>query len=72
MKQVLINLIDNTINYIYKNHRLKISFFDPYKNYLVEITDEETAIVKHIIETHIQTINVKSTIIIGTSFSVTV
>ncbi len=104
IKQVLINLIDNAIKYSYKNGRIKISFFDMDKNYLVEITDEGPgiskedlpriferfyrtdkarsrekggtglglAIVKHIIEAHNQTINVRSTLKVGTTFAFTV
>ena len=35
-----INLIDNAIKYNHKNSRIKISFFDPDKNYLIKITDK--------------------------------
>lgn len=44
IKQVLVNLIDNAIKYNYKGGRIKISFFDMDKNYLVEITDEGSGI----------------------------
>ena len=103
IKQVLINLIENAIKYSGKKTRIKISFFDMDKNYLIEITDEgvgidekdlpriferfyrtdkarsrETggsglglAIVKHIIEAHHQTINVRSTLDVGTTFAFT-
>ncbi len=104
IKQVIINLIDNAVKYSHKNNRVKISFFDMDKNYLIEITDEGPgiaendlprlferfyrtdkarsrekggsglglAIVKHIIEAHNQTINVRSTVGVGTSFAFTV
>jgi two-component system phosphate regulon sensor histidine kinase PhoR len=103
IKQVLINLIDNAIKYSSENKRIKISFFDMDKNYLIEITDEGNgiskedlprvferffrtdkarspktggtglglSIVKHIIEAHKQTINVRSKIGIGTTFAFT-
>jgi len=104
IKQVLINLIDNAVKYSYPGGKIKISFFDMDKNYLVEITDEGPgisqedlpriferfyrtdkarsrekggsglglAIVKHIIEAHNQTINVRSTLGVGTTFAFTV
>jgi two-component system phosphate regulon sensor histidine kinase PhoR len=103
-RQVLINLIDNSIKYGKKNDgRTKISFFDMDENILVEVTDNGIgisqqdiprvferfyrtdkgrsreqggtglglAIVKHIIEAHDQTINVRSTIDVGTTFGFT-
>lgn len=103
IKQVLVNLIDNGIKYNYENGRIKISFFDMDKNYLIEITDEGQgisaadlpriferfyrtdkarsrdkggtglglSIVKHIIEAHNQTINVRSSLGVGTTFAFT-
>jgi len=103
IRQVLINLIDNSIKYNNDNGKTKVSFFDMDENELIEITDNgigiETkdisrlferffrvdksrsrgqggsglglAIVKHIIEAHNQTINVRSTIGVGTTFAFT-
>jgi two-component system phosphate regulon sensor histidine kinase PhoR len=103
IKQVLVNLIDNGIKYNYENGRIKISFFDMDKNFLIEITDEGQgisaadlpriferfyrtdkarsrdkggtglglSIVKHIIEAHNQTINVRSSLGVGTTFAFT-
>jgi len=104
IRQVLINLIDNSIKYgNLENGKTKISFFDMDENILVEITDNGNgieasdlprvferfyrtdkgrsreqggsglglAIVKHIIEAHEQTINVRSTIGVGTTFAFT-
>ncbi|MCX6251783.1 MAG: ATP-binding protein [Bacteroidetes bacterium] len=103
IRQVLINLIDNSIKYGKEGGNTKISFFDMDENWLIEITDngigiEERdiprvferfyrvdksrsreqggsglglAIVKHIIEAHDQTINVRSTVGIGTTFAFT-
>lgn len=104
IRQVFINLIDNSIKYGLKNGgRTKISFFDMDENILVEVTDNGIgisqhdlprvferfyrtdkgrsreqggtglglAIVKHIIEAHQQTINVRSTIEVGTTFGFT-
>lgn len=104
IKQVFINLIDNSIKYNQKNSKIKISFFDMDINHLIEITDEGVgiseedlpriferfyrtdkarsrkqggtglglAIVKHIIEAHNQTINVRSTVGVGTTFAFTI
>ncbi len=104
INQVFINIIENAIKYSYKNSRIKISFFDMDKNYLVEITDQGPgisktdlpriferfyrtdkarsrnkggsglglSIVKHIIEAHKETINVRSTIGVGTTFAFTI
>ena len=105
IRQVLINLIDNSIRYSNQEAeaKTKISFFDMDENLLIEITDngigiEEgelsrvferfyrtnrgrsreqkgsglgLAIVKHIMEAHEQTVNVRSTIGIGTTFGFT-
>jgi two-component system, OmpR family, phosphate regulon sensor histidine kinase PhoR len=105
IRQVFINLIDNSIKYGNpENGKTKISFFDMDENVLAEITDNGNgidsadlprvferfyrtdkgrsreqggtglglAIVKHIIEAHDQTINVRSTIGVGTTFAFTV
>ena len=103
IRQVLINLIDNSIKYGNENGATKISFFDMDENILIEVTDNGVgvtqqdiprlferfyrtdkgrsreqggtglglAIVKHIIEAHRQTINVRSTIGVGTTFAFT-
>jgi len=104
IRQVLMNIIDNTIRYGQEQGgRTKISFFDMDENILVEVTDNGIgieqedmprvferfyrtsrgreisgkgkglglAIVKHIIEAHQQTINVRSTIGLGTTFGFT-
>ncbi|MCF8302718.1 MAG: sensor histidine kinase [Bacteroidales bacterium] len=104
MRQVMTNLIDNSIKYGKKeNGKTKISFFDMDENYLVEVTDNGVgmakqdiprvferfyrtdkgrsreqggtglglSIVKHIIEAHDQTINVRSTLGVGTTFAFT-
>jgi two-component system phosphate regulon sensor histidine kinase PhoR len=103
IRQVLINLIENSIKYSKEKGRTKISFFDMDENVLVEVTDNGVgiaqddlpriferfyrtdkararsqggtglglAIVKHIIEVHGQTINVRSTVGIGSTFAFT-
>ncbi|MCK9218859.1 MAG: ATP-binding protein [Bacteroidales bacterium] len=104
IRQVLTNIIDNSIRYGKKEGgNTKITFFDMGENILTEITDSgigiETediprvferfyrtgqgraatkkgkglglAIVKHIIEAHEQTINIRSTIGVGTTFGFT-
>ena len=103
IRQVIINLIDNSIKYGIENGRTKVSFFDMDENMLIEVTDNGIgvsqqdiprlferfyrtdkgrsreqggtglglAIVKHIIEAHRQTINVRSTVGIGTTFAFT-
>jgi len=103
IRQVLINLIDNSIKYGTEGGKTKISFFDMDENILIEVTDNGLgvdskdiprlferffrvdksrsreqggsglglAIVKHIIEAHHQTINVRSTIGVGTTFAFT-
>jgi two-component system phosphate regulon sensor histidine kinase PhoR len=104
IRQVLDNLIVNSIRYGIENGRTKISFYDMGENILVEVSDngigiEEKhlarvferfyrvdksrtreeggtglglAIVKHIAEAHHQTVNVRSTPGIGSTFSFTV
>lgn len=103
IRQILNNLIENSIKYGKPEGRTKISFFDMDEQVLIEVTDsgigigeEELprvferfyrtsrgraadqvgsglglAIVKHIVEAHGQTINVRSTIGIGTTFAFT-
>lgn len=104
IRQVLTNIIDNSIRYGNPGTgRTKIGFFDMDENILIEITDngigieqenlprvferfyrtargrEATrkgkglglAIVKHIMEAHNQTVNVRSTIGVGTTFGFT-
>jgi two-component system, OmpR family, phosphate regulon sensor histidine kinase PhoR len=104
IRQVFINLIDNSLKYGPKQGgKTKISFFDMDEHILIEVTDNGIgisqqdiprvferfyrtdkgrsreqggtglglAIVKHIIEAHEQTINVRSTIEVGTTFGFT-
>jgi two-component system phosphate regulon sensor histidine kinase PhoR len=104
IRQVLTNIIDNSIRYGNpQNGRTKITFFDMDENILTEITDNGIgidagdlsrvferfyrtdrgraatkkgkglglAIVKHIVEAHHQTINVRSTVGVGTTFGFT-
>jgi len=104
IRQVLVNLVDNSIKYgRSKDGRTRVSFFDMDENILIEVTDngpgvapEEIprvferfyrthearsrdksgsglglSIVKHIIEAHDQTINVRSSLGIGTTFAFT-
>jgi two-component system phosphate regulon sensor histidine kinase PhoR len=103
IRQVLINLIDNSIKYGKENGKTKVGFFDMDENILIEVTDNGVgisqndlprlferfyradksrsreqggsglglAIVKHLIEAHNQTINVRSTIGIGSTFAFT-
>jgi two-component system phosphate regulon sensor histidine kinase PhoR len=103
IRQVLVNLIVNSIKYGKPNSKTKIGFYDMDPNILVEISDngigiEEKnlvrlferfyrvdksrsreqggtglglSIVKHIIEAHNQTINVRSTIGVGSTFGFT-
>ena len=102
-RQVLINLLDNSIKYGTEGGKTKVGFFDMDENILIEVTDNGLgvdtkdiprlferffrvdksrsreqggsglglAIVKHIIEAHHQTINVRSTIGVGTTFAFT-
>ena len=103
IRQVLINLVDNSIKYGKEEGKTKICVFDMDENFLIEITDDGLgidakdiprlferfyrvdksrsreqggsglglAIVKHIIEAHNQTINVRSTVGVGTTFAFT-
>lgn len=104
IRQVLVNLIDNSIKYAKtENSKTKISFFDMDENLLLEVTDngigiakeniprlferffrtdkarsrEEggtglgLSIVKHIMEAHHQSVNVRSTPGIGSTFAIT-
>jgi two-component system, OmpR family, phosphate regulon sensor histidine kinase PhoR len=103
IRQVLSNLVENSIKYGKSEGVTKVSFFDMDEHILVEMTDNGIgissnelprvferfyrtgsgrvaesggsglglSIVKHIIEAHDQTINVRSTIGIGTTFSFT-
>jgi two-component system, OmpR family, phosphate regulon sensor histidine kinase PhoR len=103
IRQVLINLVDNSLKYGVEGGKTKVGFFDMDENWLIEVTDngigiEEKdiprlferffrvdksrsreqggsglglAIVKHIIEAHNQTINVRSTVGVGTTFAFT-
>ena len=103
IRQVLINLLDNSIKYGTETGKTKVSFFDMDENLLIEVTDNGIgvdskdisrlferffrvdksrsreqggsglglAIVKHILEAHKQTINVRSTIGVGTTFAFT-
>ncbi|HOI00776.1 MAG TPA: ATP-binding protein [Bacteroidales bacterium] len=103
IRQVLTNLLDNSIIYGNKKGITRVGFFDMDKNLLVEVTDDGEgiapedlprlferfyrtdkarsrekggsglglAIVKHIIEAHDQTIHVRSTLGVGTTFGFT-
>ncbi len=103
MRQVITNLLDNSIKYGKENGETVAGFYDMDENILVEITDNGIgidekhlprlferfyrvdkhrsreqggtglglAIVKHIIEAHQQTINVRSTVGVGTTFAFT-
>lgn len=103
IRQVLTNLLQNSISYGSEKGFTKVSFFDMDEHFLIEVTDNGIgisqedlpriferfyrtdksrsreqggtglglAIVKHILEAHKQSINVRSTIGIGTTFSFT-
>ena len=103
IRQVITNLIVNSIKYGNENGKTVCSYYDMDENILVEVTDngigisEEhlprlferfyridkhrsreqggtglgLAIVKHILEAHQQTINVRSTVGVGTTFAFT-
>ncbi len=103
IRQVLVNLIDNSFKYGKANGTTAVSLFSLHQQVLVEVTDEGTgideknlprlferfyrtdasrsrqiagsglglSIVKHIVEAHQQTINVRSTVGIGSTFGFT-
>lgn len=103
IRQVMVNLLDNSIKYGNENGSTTVSFYDMADNVLIEITDdgigipEENlprlferfyrvdksrsreqggtglglSIVKHIIEAHNQTINIRSKVGIGSTFGFT-
>ncbi len=103
IRQVLINLVSNSIKYGNPNGATKVSFYDMDKNILVEVADSGIgipekhlkhvfdrfyrvdksrsreqggsglglSIVKHIMEAHQQTINVRSTAGLGSTFGFT-
>lgn len=103
IRQVMTNLISNSIKYGKDNGRTRVGFYDMDKNILIEIADNGIgipkkhlnhvfdrfyrvdksrsraqggsglglSIVKHIIEAHNQTINVRSTPELGSTFGFT-
>jgi len=103
IRQVFVNLIDNSIKYGKEGGNTVVSFYDMAENILTEITDDGIglakehlprlferfyradksrsrdqggtglglSIVKHIIEAHTQTINVRSGEGVGTTFGFT-
>lgn len=103
IRQVMMNLIDNSIKYGNEYGHTKVGFYDMDKNILIEIADNGIgipkkhlrhvfdrfyrvdksrsraqggsglglSIVKHIIEGHQQTINVRSTSELGSTFGFT-
>lgn len=103
IRQVLINLVNNSIKYGNADGATKVSFYDMDKNVLIEVADSGIgipekhlkhvfdrfyrvdksrsreqggsglglSIVKHIVEAHKQTINVRSTQGIGSTFGFT-
>lgn len=103
IRQVLTNLIHNSIKYGNPNGKTKLGFYDMDKNLLVEVADNGIgipkqhlnhvfdrfyrvdksrsreqggsglglSIVKHIVEAHKQTINVRSTPNLGSTFGFT-
>lgn len=103
IRQVLINLIDNSLKYGKRKGSTTISVFDMDECFLIEVSDDGIgmdqsdlpriferfyrseksrsrklggtglglSIVKHIIEAHKQTINVRSKLDVGTTFSFT-
>lgn len=103
IRQVMVNLISNSIKYGKTGGRTRVDFFDMEENVLIEISDNGIgidekhlprlferfyrvdksrsrerggtglglSIVKHIIEAHHQTISVRSTQHVGTTFGFT-
>ena len=103
IRQVLINLIENSIKYGIEGGRTKVSFYDMDENVLIEVSDNGIgidakhiprlferfyrvdksrsrnqggsglglSIVKHILESHQQTVNVRSAPGVGSTFSFT-
>ncbi|MES2650867.1 MAG: ATP-binding protein [Bacteroidota bacterium] len=103
VRQILINLLQNSIKYGNENGSTAIKIFELHDQYLIEVTDDGIgieekhltrlferfyridshrsrkeggtglglAIVKHILEAHQQTISVRSTPNIGTTFAFT-
>ena len=103
IRQVMINLLQNSIKYGNKNGSTSIKVFELHDQFLIEVTDDGIgieekhlprlferfyridshrsrqeggtglglAIVKHILEAHEQTISVRSTPNIGTTFAFT-
>ncbi len=103
IRQVLVNLIDNSLKYGKSDGETSIKIFELHDQYLVEVTDDGVgieeknlsriferfyrtdfsrsreiggsglglAIVKHILEAHAQTITVRSTENIGSTFGFT-
>ncbi|NNE29942.1 MAG: sensor histidine kinase [Saprospiraceae bacterium] len=103
IRQVLVNLITNSIKYGKSGGLTKIGFYDMGANILIEVADDGIgisekeisrvfdrfyrvdksrsrkgggsglglSIVKHIIESHGQTINVRSTLAVGSTFGFT-
>lgn len=100
IKQVLINLVSNSIRYGKPEGETRVGCYDMHENILIEVSDNGIgierehlprlferfymvdksrsvesggtglglSIVKHILEAHRQTINVRSTIKVGTTF----
>lgn len=103
IRQVITNLLDNSIKYGKENGETVAGFYDMDENILIELTDNGIgidekhlprlferfyrvdkhrsreqggtglglAIVKHIVEAHQQTIHVRSTVGVGTTFAFT-